>query len=147
MNGSDERVLSGHCLCGRVSYVVRGEPIGVGHCYCRTCQRLTGTGHSSGALFPASSIEVTGELREYSVESSPGIVDQKFFCPTCGSSVLARNGAAPDLLSLTLGTLDDVNALRPQLGIYAAQKPSWDVLDEGIRNLDGSAVGHVRLEA
>jgi hypothetical protein len=142
-----ERMLAGRCLCGRVSYRVKGEPIGVGHCYCRTCQRLTGTGHSTGALFPESSFEISGTLSEYSFESSPGVVDRKMFCPNCGSSMFARNGAASHLLSLTLGTLDDVNALRPQLGIYVKQKPAWDVLDDGLRNLDGSAMGHVRLTA
>jgi hypothetical protein len=96
-------------------------------------------------MFPESSFEILGTPSEYAFESSPGVVDKKLFCPTCGSNVLARNGATPGLLSLTLGSLDDVDALRPQIAIYVKQKASWDSLDDGVRNLDGTAAGHVRV--
>ena len=32
---------SGSCLCGQVSYVVRGEPENQGHCQCIACKKAT----------------------------------------------------------------------------------------------------------
>ena len=32
---------SGSCLCGQVSYVVRGEPENQGHCHCVACKKAT----------------------------------------------------------------------------------------------------------
>lgn len=145
MNEGSLRELSGRCLCGEVSYVVTGEPIAAGHCYCRSCQRLGGAGHSSGALYPESSFAIAGAPSEYSFESAPGVVDSRLFCPTCGSNILSRSSAAPNLLTLMLGSLDDVNAITPELAIYVKQKADWDMLDEGIANLEGSAIGHVKL--
>lgn len=137
---NDERKLSGRCHCGGISYVVTGEASPVGHCYCRNCQRLTGTGHSSAAIFPQSRVAVSGTPTEYSFTTKAGVVETRFFCPTCGSCVLGKNSAAPSMLGIALGTLDDVNALQPQAAIHAQQRASWDVLDERIHNFEGSAV-------
>src|SRR5262249_39677431 len=131
--------------CGRVSYVVTGEPIAVGHCYCGNCQRLSGAGHSTGAMFPESNFEVSGALTEYSFRPAPDVVDTRLFCPTCGSQMLARNSAAPGLLSITLGSLDDANDLTPHAAIYVKQKADWDLVDERLRIFEGSAVGQVKL--
>ena len=32
---------SGSCLCGQVSYVLRGEPENQGHCHCIACKKAT----------------------------------------------------------------------------------------------------------
>jgi hypothetical protein len=142
---NDERELSGRCQCGQISYVVIGVPIVIGHCYCKNCQRLTGAGHSSAAMFPESRVQITGTLTEYSFHPTPETVDTRLFCSTCGSQVLGKNSAAPNMLSIALGTLDNPNALPPQGSIYVKQKANWDLVDENIRVFEGSAAGQVKL--
>jgi hypothetical protein len=137
--------LSGRCQCGEVSYVVSGPPVAVGHCYCKNCQRLSGAGHSTAAMFPESSFDVSGSPREYVFEPAPGVVDTRLFCPTCGSQVFGRNSGAPGMLAVALGSLDDPNAVLPQLAIYVAQKPNWDLVDEKLRVFDGTAKGQIDL--
>lgn len=140
------RRLSGQCMCGQVSYVVTGAPVVVGHCYCKNCQRLSGAGHSSAAMFPASSVEIQGTPSEYSFDPAPGVIDTRLFCSTCGSNVFGRNSAAPGMLSVSLGSLDDASALTPQGAVYVKQRASWDSLDENVRSFEGSAAGQVDLK-
>lgn len=35
--------VTGHCLCGAVSYVIKGASVGTGQCHCKDCQRASGT--------------------------------------------------------------------------------------------------------
>src|SRR5258705_12039094 len=42
-----ESVLTGGCLCGSVRYEITGAPLFVAQCYCRDCQKATGTGHTT----------------------------------------------------------------------------------------------------
>ena len=58
-------MFQGGCLCGAITYKISGEPIVVAHCYCRDCQRISGAGHTTGAMFPVPQISVTGEMAEY----------------------------------------------------------------------------------
>jgi hypothetical protein len=143
MSDGIERKLSGRCQCGEISYVVTGTPVAVGHCYCKNCQRLSGAGHSTAAMFPESSFAITGSPREYAFEPAPGVVDTRLFCPACGSQLFGKNSGAPGMLAVALGTLDDSNAILPGLSIYVAQKPNWDLVDEKLRVFEGTAKGQI----
>jgi len=41
----------GHCLCGKVRYATGGEPLWVTICYCRFCQRATGSDRMIEPIF------------------------------------------------------------------------------------------------
>jgi len=45
---------TGKCLCGACSYKIEGDPIIVAICHCADCQRLSGAGHSTGAMYKES---------------------------------------------------------------------------------------------
>jgi hypothetical protein len=48
---STARDVIGRCLCGAITYSISGEPLGMGQCHCKDCQRASGTGHMSLARF------------------------------------------------------------------------------------------------
>lgn len=112
------RTLTGGCQCGKVRYTAQGEPVNVRVCHCRTCQRITGSAFFARALFPAGAVEVVGETSGYA--TSPDLV--RHFCPTCGSTVFA---ARPDGVALALGTLDEPDALEPEVHVFASRRMRW----------------------
>ncbi len=93
---SEEHQISGRCLCGAVTIVLR-NPVGwVGACHCRMCQRWSG---SVWAGFPAApdNVTVEGPVRRY--QSS--VLAERAFCESCGSHLWMRDhepGAAYDLM-------------------------------------------------
>ena len=137
--------LSGRCHCGKISYLVTGAPVAVGHCYCKSCQRLSGAGHSTAAMFPAAAFTITGTPAEYAFEPAPGIVDTRLFCSACGSQVFGRNSAAPNMLAVALGTLDDASAVAPAVAIYVGQKAKWDLVHGELRVFEGTAAGAIKI--
>src|SRR2546423_666345 len=125
-------MLTGKCLCGRCSYVIEGDPVVVAHCHCLDCQRLSGAGHATGAMFSTEGIRLSGEMASFSLTSENGNTVTRLFCSTCGSPLFGKNSGMPGFMTVTLGTLDDPNALVPQLALFARTRRNWDVMDTAL---------------
>ena len=132
MNKQPIPVHKGGCHCGSVRYQATGKPVIVAHCHCKDCQRLSGAGHSTGAMFAVENFQLEGRLSEYALDADNGNRVTKAFCPTCGSQILGRNSGSTGHVTVSLGTLDDSSALQPQVAIFARNRQPWDIMDEKI---------------
>ncbi|MFY0680255.1 MAG: GFA family protein [Thalassovita sp.] len=117
---------TGKCLCGAVTFVAKGSPVVVAQCHCEECRRLSGTGHSVGAMFGSDTVVVSGPLSEFSYDSGNGSKVTKTFCATCGSPIYGSNTRSPGHLTLSLGTFDDAEGLEIEVVIFDRDKPHWD---------------------
>jgi hypothetical protein len=126
----------GRCLCGSVTYEIEGDPIVVAHCHCVDCQRLSGAGHTTGAMFPADKILVRGDVSEFRLESEAGSVVTRTFCPKCGSSLFGRNTRVAGFMTVSAGTLDDPNSIKPQVVVFARTRRDWDMMDVALPIFD-----------
>jgi hypothetical protein len=52
---------SGGCNCGAIRYKIEADPLMAGHCQCRDCQRMSGTGPASHIGFPTTAVKVQGK--------------------------------------------------------------------------------------
>jgi hypothetical protein len=128
--------VTGHCLCGNVRYVVTGEPVGTGQCHCKDCQRASGTGHMSIARFKAEDVGLTGTTASFASVADSGNINTRHFCPTCGSRLYGQNSAAPGILNLAPGCMDDNDWFRAQRVVYTKDRPSWDVTPTDVPNFE-----------
>jgi len=133
---SESGVHRGRCLCGSVEFEAVGEPVVVAHCHCEDCQRLTGAGHSTGAMFPSARFELSGPIREYALRSEAGNQVTRVFCPSCGSPILGRNTGMPGFVTVSLGTMDDSSTFQPSVVIFARNRKAWDAMDDSIATFD-----------
>lgn len=129
--------FSGHCLCGAIRYEITGEPLIVAQCHCEECRRLSGTGHTVGAMFHAEDLVLKGELVEFSYQSAKNSRVTKSFCPRCGSPVLGRNSRTPDYVTLPLGTMDDTADLTVEVVLFKKDEQHWEDLADDIPRFDG----------
>ena len=111
---------SGQCLCGAVTYEVEipEKSIYEGLCHCRDCQRYTGTAFASSMMVSKAGMSLKGDLKFYGKETEKGSVMERGFCPECGSNVLCRSEAWPDLYVLAAGSLDDPSVYKPKINIF-----------------------------
>lgn len=123
---------TGKCLCGEVTYTAIGPPVVVAKCHCEECRRLSGTGHTVGAMFATEKATVIGKLTEFRYLSEKGSKVTKAFCANCGSPIYGTNTRTPDYLTIPLGTMDDASGLAIEVVIFERDKPHWDRLDEEV---------------
>jgi hypothetical protein len=105
--------FTGGCLCGDVRIVATGRPYRVGLCHCLDCRKHSGALFGATAIFPESSVTISGETRDYAGRN---------FCPRCGSSVFARSG---DEIEVSLGALDAPDQFLPTYESWIVRRESW----------------------
>ena len=127
---------TGHCLCGAVSFVLHGAPIGTGQCHCKDCQRASGTGHMSIARFHKADVEMQGETTGYAVTADSGNVNTRHFCPKCGSRLFGENSGFPGVVNVSVGCVDDNNWFVPGRVVYAKDRPAWDATSTDVPNFE-----------
>ncbi len=132
--------LSGGCLCGGLRYLVTAEPLDVGYCHCRICQRLSGAAAMVWATVPTAAFRyVEGRPRAY--RSSPW--GQREFCGRCGSQLLYRTVVQSPSLDINLPTLDAPERWPPRRHVWVSSRLPWYPLADGLpqHENDGPAAG------
>ena len=132
-------MLTGRCACGDCSYEIDGDPVVVVHCHCLDCQRISGAGHTTGAMFPEARIRLIGEPAIYVTTSSLGNTVTRLFCGNCGSPLFGKNTGMLGFMTVSLGTVDASDAsgaLSPQVAIFARSRRLWDQMDASLPTFD-----------
>lgn len=128
---------TGGCACGAIRYEISGEPLVMGDCQCRDCQRKSGTGHGSYLTFPdRGQVKLTGKATQWDIVADSGNVKTRAFCPTCGSPVYLTFAAMPQLFTVHAASLDDPGRYKPQVVLYRIRGHAWDHLDPALPTFD-----------
>jgi hypothetical protein len=117
--------IKGSCRCGKVSYATSADPIFVGLCHCRTCQKSTGSAYSTVLAVPAASLAVTGTTTRFDGTGDTGSGTHREFCSVCGSTVTQSADVMAGVTMIPVGTLDDPGSVKPAMQIYCDSAMPW----------------------
>jgi hypothetical protein len=117
--------IVGGCLCGKVRYSASGDPAFVGICHCRDCQKFTGSAFAVVIGVPKPAFSLQGKVTTYSKTGDTGKTIERQFCPECGSSIADEANAAPGIVMISSGTLDDPSWVKPAMQIYCDSAQPW----------------------
>lgn len=125
--------LCGHCTCGGIQYEIVETPLFVHCCHCRWCQRETGTAFALNAMIESTKVVLTkGEPETILTPSNSGKGQRIVRCPSCKVAVWSHYAGAGDtLMFVRVGTLEDPDALPPDIHIFTSSKMPWVVIPEG----------------
>jgi hypothetical protein len=130
----------GGCACGRISYHVDGELSRVDWCYCRTCQRQSGSAFLPFASFQPASISW---IQQPDIMASSTIA-KRYFCKDCGSVMGMSYDFQPDEIGITCGTVEGP-VPPPSAHIFLKDKPSWfTVPDDGAKRQETFSDGFLK---
>lgn len=124
--------FTGGCLCGAVRYESTADAMFSGHCHCVDCRKSSGAGHCAHLGVPAAAISFSGETSAYARAADSGNEVTRRFCPNCGAAVYSTNAAMAGMVFVRASSLDDPEAFKPQMIVYASRAPSWDVMDSNL---------------
>ena len=124
--------LSGHCLCGKVSYSTDAEPVMTVACHCEHCQRQTGTSFSIIVGIPDEALTFGNDeaIKTYNDTGESGHSVYRRFCSNCGSPIVTTVDTVPDLTFIKAGILNDKFWLQPASYIWCDSAQSC--LDFGV---------------
>lgn len=118
-------VRTGSCMCGQLRYEVPSDMKTAAVCHCQMCQKSTGAGAMTAAVYADEDVKITGDSKTYTYTSDNGRPVTNRFCPNCGSSITVVTPALPGLTLIRAGTLDDSSGVAPQFVVYDKRRPAW----------------------
>jgi hypothetical protein len=125
--------FEGGCDCKHVRYRLASKPLFVHCCHCRWCQRESGAAFALNAMIEMDRVHVlAGEPLYVPTPSDSGYGQEFVRCPKCHLALWSHYaGAGRAVAFVRVGTLDDPDALPPDIHIFTASKQPWVVLPEG----------------
>ena len=126
----------GSCLCGSVTYLVKGTPLAFYHCHCSRCRKAYGGGHASNIRVDSREIEwLSGEeqIKSYKIPEAERFRND--FCSQCGSPV-PRYFKQHGFLIIPAGSLDHPIDIQPSARIFYGSRAEWSCSD-GLPTFEG----------
>ena len=125
--------LTGGCACGAIHYETTAEPVVMFHCHCRDCQRASGGPFTSFVIVPAEAFRFSqGSVRFHDSPSHRGGKTHRGFCADCGSPILAKTDANPDIVAIRTASLDDASWFNPQMDVWTSDAHPWDQMNPAL---------------
>ncbi len=121
------KTLTGACLCGAITYEIthtEGDVADI--CHCAECRRASGAASLPWVQVPPGRFRVTrGAARGYA--SSPHAT--RWFCGNCGTPLYMTDNTGRSV-GITLGSLDQPEAVRPNVHGWMSEHVSWAAVED-----------------
>jgi hypothetical protein len=124
---------TGGCLCGAVRYRATVDDPTTMNCFCRDCQRATGSTCATFFGVPLASLELTGPARGHAKVGDSGGRVERFFCSECGSQLYSVVEVVPGMAWVKTGSLDDPGVVAPKVNIWTRSRSPWAPIDPRLR--------------
>lgn len=113
---------SGQCLCGGVTFSVKGDVIEADACHCSMCRRQGGGGPYFAVQFKGGVTLDKSDTLSWYRGSDHG---ERGFCTACGASIAWRLQSQPEKMGVSLGALDDTSGIKLDSHIFTDSAPNY----------------------
>tara|TARA_B100001115_G_scaffold157623_1_gene130221 strand:+ start:63 stop:482 length:420 start_codon:yes stop_codon:yes gene_type:complete len=130
----DENIIeTGGCLCGNIKYEFkRKDVVSAGHCHCKDCQRITGSGKATIVFIRTNDLKINEDYKVFSVTGYDGTNVHRGFCPNCGSPIISFVTEQPNLRFIKAGSLDNSDWLKIESSFWSVSSCKWDPVNESL---------------
>jgi len=125
----------GSCLCGTVSFEIKGEFDSFYLCHCHHCQKDTGSAYAANLFSQSATLVWHSGSDAVTSFTLPGTRHSKSFCKHCGSAL--PNTQIEGLLVVPAGCLDTEISMLPTAKIFASRKAPWVSESESVTEFEG----------
>ncbi len=128
-------MIQGGCQCGKVQYEAKSAISDLSHCHCLMCRKLHGAAFATFAGVARDTFRWSaGEdvLKTYPSSDT----SDRLFCGNCGSQLLVFYKPEPDVVYLTMGTVDDNPDRPPAYHQFVSSKAPWHEITDGQPQFD-----------
>ena len=126
--------LNGNCICGSVSFEIKGQVPGLYHCYCTLCQKQGGTASNAATIVYLEYFRwISGESEIQKWNKDTGF--SSHFCRNCGSPV--PNVFKSKYVWVPFGLIENVSP-KLKANLWLSSKPDWAIPAVLERNYDSA---------
>lgn len=117
-----DQEYTGGCQCGDIRYTISGQPVMAAICHCTMCRRAHSAPAVAWAMFEESQVVFSKGNPKNFTSSDEG---QRGFCAACGTQICFTANYLPNLIDISVGSLDDPEAITPTFHYWHSKHLSW----------------------
>lgn len=121
-------MVTGSCLCGAVSFTLRGPLRDVLGCHCGQCRKQTGHFWAATSV-PDEALEMTRQDGLAWYRASDTV--QRGFCRECGATLFWKPDNAPRI-AVGVGGLEQPTGLKMTSHVFVADKGDYYEIADGL---------------
>jgi hypothetical protein len=128
-------MIHGRCECGRIRYEVDGDIEDFSHCHCSQCRRLHGAAYATFAGISRHKFRyISGEtdIKIYASSES----NDRVFCAECGSNILVDPKQEPEVLYISMSTVDGDPPRPTGYHAFVGSKAPWHEITDDLEQYD-----------
>lgn len=112
------------CACGKVHFVLDGEPHLTFNCHCTICRKINGSAFSTYSVFSKDDLRITEGVDEIQ-STRMGAQGTRYFCRHCGTPLYGLHSQAADICMVVLGAIDTGGVILPIANVFCRSKLPW----------------------
>jgi hypothetical protein len=125
-----DEILRGSCLCGTVTYEVRGPFLRFAHCHCLRCCKATGSAHATNLyVAPDRFAWTSGSESAVRFDLPTARSFATTFCKHCGSPLPHHTRSGREIV-VPAGSLDAAPSMAPRARIFWDSRRPWSCADD-----------------
>jgi len=109
-------MIEGGCFCKRIRYAIDDGVYLSANCHCTMCRRVHAAPYVTWRVVPVDRFRYTGELPTTLASATDGM---RYFCRACGTHLACVNASHPEIVDVTVGSLDAPEGFVPTLEVFA----------------------------
>ncbi len=117
--------IAGGCNCGAVRFEIAAPPVSALACWCRRCQRRTGSGGGPNARTADGTFRLLGDAAAVGVWDPGDGGWEKVFCNRCGSQICSRDPGDRARVSVRFGAFDQAPEIALGAHPFVADAAPW----------------------
>ena len=114
----------GSCLCGSVTFEIKGDFDSFYLCHCKHCQKDTGSAFAANLFSSSAILTWTSGVDAVTTFTLEKTRHSKSFCKICGSAL--PSAQSQNMLVVPGGCLDTRLLIKPTAHIFSASKAAWE---------------------
>ena len=114
--------IDGGCFCGALRFAIEAGDYLTANCHCTMCRRVHAAPFVTWLVVPVARFRYTRGAPTELASSADGT---RYFCHRCGTHVACVNASHPDVIDVTLGSLDVPAAFAPTIDAYDDTRLPW----------------------
>jgi hypothetical protein len=116
------RAPTGGCRCGAIRYRIDAPPVEALYCHCPMCRRAHAAPVVAWLTIPTHALAMTaGEAVGYRSSARAW----RHFCGRCGTPLTWRAVDNPQLVDVSIASLDEPAAVPPSLHLWTQSRVAW----------------------
>ena len=114
--------IEGGCFCGNIRYAADDGDYIRANCHCTMCWGTSAAPYVAWMMVPNDKFRYTRGEPKTLDSSDKG---KRYFCPDCGTHLACITTHRPDIVDITIGSLDSPADYPPTLQVWHDTRLPW----------------------